>query len=97
MHKMNQTMQILRLKHQGEKFGAVATVLATGRAARDTAALSADELAQLTADVWTLPQPQMRPGEGPNLLRLLLRLGSAQYGRPFYGAVARKLAPRGTQ
>ncbi len=91
---MNQTVQILRLKHQGEKFGSIQTVLAVGRAARDTAGLSADELAQLAADVWTLPQPQMRPGEGANLLRLLLKLGNEQFGRPFVGAVARKLAPR---
>lgn len=75
----------------GDKYGTVATILPATKAARDTAGLTADEMAQLVIDVWTLPQPHLRPGEDVNLLKLLAGLGQERYGRLFARTAAVKL------
>lgn len=83
-------MTYLKIKRFDEKYGRVYTALPKCRHYRDVQKMTAVELAQLCCDLMSLPQERLRPGEGKNLFRLLLKIGYEKYGSLFNREVARQ-------
>lgn len=81
----------MKIKHMGEKYGTVTTVLPKSRGSRQLSTLDANELAQLFADLVSLPQPTMRQAEPENLAKLVLFIGRKRYGHHFPRLAARKI------
>ena len=81
-------MNYLKLKYFDDKYGRVYTTLPKCRHYRDVQQLTAVELAQLCCDLMSLSQDNLRPNEGKNLLRLLLRIGFERHGSLFKRQVA---------
>lgn len=73
-------MSVIRVKHLQTRHGRVATVL-PWRGEQEIADFGCDELAQLAADLLSLPQPHLRPREADNLARLVLWIGGRAYRR----------------
>ena len=73
----------MKIKHLGDKYGDVCTVLPNSRGSRHPEGMNAKELAQLLADLISLPQPKMRQTEPRNLARLVYSIGHGRYGMKF--------------
>ena len=83
-------MTYLKIKRFDEKYGRVYTALPKCRNYRDVQLMTAVELAQLCCDLMSLPQDRLRPNEGENLFRLLLKIGYEKYGSLFNRQVAKQ-------
>ena len=81
----------MKIKHLGDKYGDVQTILPNSRGSRHPEGMNAQELAQIFVDLISLPQPKMRQTEPQNLARLIYSIGRKRYGPKFDRLSATKL------